>query len=247
MESKKQRGAMSQNVPVQKESKVGGGGSKGPCTAAGSALAGQIGWGQHCSPCYENLSGSGNLYSPLPRRGRCCSCPCHVPCPLPPPALARRPPQVPGKTCWLVWRTNFEIDERYTPIKAVGKGAYGVVCSAKNAATGEKVAIKKITNAFENLVDARRTLREMKLLRYLQHENVIAVRDIMRPPSKDAFNDVYIVYEVRPASGWSGGGFVGGWGQQAWGPQAGSSVSRCSRARPAAERGNVGRRGCVQT
>ena len=33
---------------------------------------------------------------------------------------------------------------------------------------GEKVAIKKITNAFENLVDARRTLREMKLLRYLQ-------------------------------------------------------------------------------
>lgn len=33
---------------------------------------------------------------------------------------------------------------------------------------GEKVAIKKITNAFENLVDARRTLREMKLLRYLR-------------------------------------------------------------------------------
>lgn len=34
--------------------------------------------------------------------------------------------------------------------------------------TGEKLAIKKITNAFENLVDARRTLREMKLLRYLR-------------------------------------------------------------------------------
>lgn len=30
------------------------------------------------------------------------------------------------------------------------------------------MAIKKITNAFENLVDARRTLREMKLLRYLR-------------------------------------------------------------------------------
>ena len=80
---------------------------------------------------------------------------------------------VPGKACYQVWRTNFEIDERYQPIKAVGKGAYGVVCSAKDqqaeaGQASDKVAIKKITNAFENLVDARRTLREMKLLRYLR-------------------------------------------------------------------------------
>ncbi|PRW45211.1 mitogen-activated kinase 3 [Chlorella sorokiniana] len=102
---------------------------------------------------------------------------------------------VPGKALYQVWRTNFEIDTKYQPIKAIGKGAYGVVCSAKHADTGEKVAIKKITNAFENLVDARRTLREMKLLRYLRHENVIAVRDIMRPASQD-YNDVYIVYEL---------------------------------------------------
>lgn len=77
--------------------------------------------------------------------------------------------RVPGKSRYQVWRTTFEIDESYVPIKAVGKGAYGVVCSAKHTPTGEKVAIKKITNAFENLVDARRTLREMKLLRYLRH------------------------------------------------------------------------------
>ena len=57
---------------------------------------------------------------------------------------------------------------KYKNKRRLGKGAYGVVCSAKDAATGEKVAIKKITNAFENLVDARRTLREMKLLRYLK-------------------------------------------------------------------------------
>lgn len=102
---------------------------------------------------------------------------------------------VPGKTCYQVWRTNFEIDQKYAPIKAIGKGAYGVVCSAKNTETGDKVAIKKITNAFENLVDARRTLREMKLLRYLRHENVIAMHDIMRPASQE-HNDVYLVYEL---------------------------------------------------
>ena len=62
--------------------------------------------------------------------------------------------------------------------------------------TGEKVAIKKIANAFENLTDARRTLREIKLLRHLRHENVIAVRDILRPPSRERFSDVYLVYEL---------------------------------------------------
>jgi len=74
--------------------------------------------------------------------------------------------------------------------------AYGVVASAKNMNTGDKVAIKKIGNAFENLTDSRRTLREIKLLRHLKHENIIAVFDIMKPPSRETFNDVYVVYEL---------------------------------------------------
>lgn len=80
----------------------------------------------------------------------------------------RKECHVPGKARYLIWRTDFEIDDKYEPVKAIGKGAYGVVCSAKNTESGEKVAIKKITNAFENLIDARRTLREMKLLRCLR-------------------------------------------------------------------------------
>ena len=46
---------------------------------------------------------------------------------------------IPGKACYTIWRTNFEIDEKYQPIKAIGKGAYGVVCSAKNSENNEKV------------------------------------------------------------------------------------------------------------
>ncbi|KAK9815669.1 hypothetical protein WJX72_007692 [[Myrmecia] bisecta] len=103
---------------------------------------------------------------------------------------------IPGKQAYMLWRTLFEIDEKYAPIKAIGKGAYGVVCSAKDTVTGEKVAIKKITNAFENLTDARRTLREMMLLRHLKHDNVIAVRDLLKPQSREKFNDVYLVYEL---------------------------------------------------
>lgn len=41
-----------------------------------------------------------------------------------------------------------------------------------NSETNEMVAIKKIANAFDNYMDSKRTLREIKLLRHLDHENV---------------------------------------------------------------------------
>jgi hypothetical protein len=82
------------------------------------------------------------------------------------------------------------------PARTPARHARSPLRSAKNLTTNEKVAIKKIANAFENLTDARRTLREIKLLRHLRHENVIAVKDILRPPSRDKFNDVYLVYEL---------------------------------------------------
>ncbi|GBG76729.1 hypothetical protein CBR_g22947 [Chara braunii] len=91
----------------------------------------------------------------------------------------------------------FEVPTKYIPpIRPIGRGAYGIVCSAINTETGEDVAIKKIGNAFENRVDAKRTLREIKLLRHMDHENVIAIRDILRPPDRTNFNDVYVVYEL---------------------------------------------------
>lgn len=46
-------------------------------------------------------------------------------------------------------------------------------CSAAvNSQTREEVAIKKIGNAFDNRIDAKRTLREIKLLLHMDHENV---------------------------------------------------------------------------
>lgn len=60
--------------------------------------------------------------------------------------------RVDGKCSYSIWKQTFEIDEKYVPIKGVGKGAYGVVCSARNRASGEKVAIKKISSAFSNEV-----------------------------------------------------------------------------------------------
>uniref|UniRef100_A0A2P2JPR7 Mitogen-activated protein kinase n=2 Tax=Rhizophora mucronata TaxID=61149 RepID=A0A2P2JPR7_RHIMU len=101
-----------------------------------------------------------------------------------------------GKHYYSMWQTLFEIDTKYVPIKPIGRGAYGVVCSSINRETNEKVAIKKINNVFENKIDALRTLRELKLLRSIRHENVIALKDVMMPIHRTSFKDVYLVYEL---------------------------------------------------
>jgi len=58
----------------------------------------------------------------------------------------------------------FTVDERYTFTKRIGYGAYGVVCAAEDKETKTNVAIKKIPKAFQDLVDAKRVLREIKIL-----------------------------------------------------------------------------------
>ncbi len=51
-------------------------------------------------------------------------------------------------------------------------------------------------HAFDDIVDARRILREIKLLRHFSHENIIGIQDLICPPSYDQFKDVYIVTDL---------------------------------------------------
>ncbi|CAM9105426.1 unnamed protein product, partial [Discosporangium mesarthrocarpum] len=92
--------------------------------------------------------------------------------------------------------TGFELDTKYELMRAIGHGAYGVVVSAIDHTTNTKVAIKKIPQAFEDLVDAKRIAREIRLLRHFNHKNIISVVDILPPASLDEFEDVYIVSEL---------------------------------------------------
>jgi mitogen-activated protein kinase 1/3 len=67
--------------------------------------------------------------------------------------------------------------------------------SAIHKPSGQKVAIKKIT-PFDHSMFCLRTLREMKLLRYFNHENIISILDIQRPRNYEGFNEVYLI-QVR--------------------------------------------------
>ena len=44
-----------------------------------------------------------------------------------------------GRKCYTVHGSNFEVPKHYNLVKAVGYGAYGLVCSAVNTETQEKV------------------------------------------------------------------------------------------------------------
>ena len=63
------------------------------------------------------------------------------------------------------------IGTQYQVLDVVGEGAYGIVCSAVHRPSGCKVAIKKIT-PFEHSMFCLRTLRELKLLKFLSEAGV---------------------------------------------------------------------------
>jgi mitogen-activated protein kinase 1/3 len=57
------------------------------------------------------------------------------------------------------------------------------------------VAIKRIT-PFDHSMFCLRTLREIKLLRHFNHENIISILDILQPANLEDFKEVYLVQEL---------------------------------------------------
>lgn len=101
-----------------------------------------------------------------------------------------------GTQCFMTSNTRFEIPSYFEYVKTIGSGAYGVVISAKNTQTTKTVAIKNIQRAFDDLTDAKRIVREIKLMRHLNHKCVLGVDDILEPVALSKFEDVYIVSEL---------------------------------------------------
>ncbi|KAF8394970.1 hypothetical protein HHK36_018909 [Tetracentron sinense] len=92
----------------------------------------------------------------------------------------------------------FEMPPKYRPpLVPIDRLGHGIICSMLNSETNEMVAIKKIFNAFGNYMDkGKSALREIKLLRHFDHENVIGIRDVILPPLQRAFSDVHIAMEL---------------------------------------------------
>lgn len=73
----------------------------------------------------------------------------------------------------------------------------GSICSsAIHVPTSSRVAIKRIT-PFDHSMFCLRTLREIKLLRHFNHENIISILDIIKPDTYDGFSEVYLIQVGR--------------------------------------------------
>ena len=89
---------------------------------------------------------------------------------------------------------TFNVHRKYQLIEQIGSGSYGVVCSALNTETGQKVAIKKVTPMCKDEWDATHTLREVRIMRYLgQHPNIISLKDLSIDSRLD---ELYIIMEL---------------------------------------------------
>jgi p38 MAP kinase len=103
-------------------------------------------------------------------------------------------------------KTAWEVPQKYTNLAPIGHGAYGQVCSAIDTTRPEKdgmfhkVAIKKLARPFQTAIHAKRTYRELKMLKHMNHENIIGLLNVFTPcKTLSEFSDVYLVNHLMGA------------------------------------------------
>ncbi|KAJ3015559.1 Cyclin-dependent kinase 2, partial [Thoreauomyces humboldtii] len=80
--------------------------------------------------------------------------------------------------------------EKYDKMEKVGEGTYGVVYKARNRETGEIVALKKVKLETEDEGVPSTAIREISLLKELEHPNCVRLFDIVHTDLK-----LYLIFE----------------------------------------------------
>jgi len=106
-------------------------------------------------------------------------------------AAAKAAPMIP-KGPFEKWK----LPPRYEVRQLIGSGSYGSVCEAYDSTQKRLVAIKRIGHMFEDLIDCKRILREISILRKLEHENIVKLYDIQAHEGMRASDELYIVMEI---------------------------------------------------
>jgi len=85
--------------------------------------------------------------------------------------------------------TSYALSD-YVKIEKIGEGTYGVVYKGKNKITNQMVALKKIRLENDEEGVPSTAIREISLLRELQHPNVVSLMDVLMQE-----NGLYLVFE----------------------------------------------------
>ncbi|XP_041756157.2 mitogen-activated protein kinase 4 [Coregonus clupeaformis] len=74
---------------------------------------------------------------------------------------------------------GFDLGGHFIDPRPLGSGATGLVLSAVDKRSGQRVAVKKLV--MRDAVSVKHALREVKITRRLQHENVVRVHEVLGP------------------------------------------------------------------
>ena len=80
--------------------------------------------------------------------------------------------------------------DAYQKLEKIGEGTYGVVYKAKDRKTNQIVALKKIRLESEDEGVPSTAIREISVLKELQHENIVSLLDVVHNNSK-----LFLVFE----------------------------------------------------
>jgi len=80
--------------------------------------------------------------------------------------------------------------DRYEKVEKIGEGTYGVVYRARDRNTGMTIALKKIRLEQEEEGVPSTAIREISLLKELDHNNVVRLEDVVHSDKK-----LYLVFE----------------------------------------------------
>lgn len=84
---------------------------------------------------------------------------------------------------------KFEMED-YIKVEKIGEGTYGVVYKGKNRKTGQLVALKKIRLESEDEGVPSTAIREISLLKELNHPNIVRLQDVLMQE-----NRLHLVFE----------------------------------------------------
>lgn len=73
---------------------------------------------------------------------------------------------------------DFTLPNRYKAKELLGFGSFGAVVEAYDSIYNRPVAVKKIQNLID-IVDLKKVIREIYILKNFQHDNIITLYDVL--------------------------------------------------------------------
>ncbi|XP_043653284.1 putative mitogen-activated protein kinase 14C [Drosophila teissieri] len=99
-----------------------------------------------------------------------------------------------GFTREQIGQSVWEFPDTYELVSFLGGGSFGQVAKVRKRGTENYFAMKKLMRPFEREEDAKGAYREIRLLKHMEHPNIISLLNVFHPPAmRMEFRQVYLV------------------------------------------------------